>query len=128
MAFEGSRILFSSARLITPLAFPAHVSPYTRRMNEKKMGAPPQSYTNFAPAMFWPMAFSLTSRQPSKCKGQRHGIHSFPLHFRRRHYINEHIPRASTSNANQTGPPAGEMGRKKTMHGTVFLSTAGYGM
>ena len=26
--------LFSAARLITPLALPAHVSPYTRRMNE----------------------------------------------------------------------------------------------
>ena len=25
---------FSAARLITPLVFPAHVSPYTRRMNE----------------------------------------------------------------------------------------------
>ena len=34
-AFD-SIILFSAARLITPLAFPAHVSPYTRRMNEKK--------------------------------------------------------------------------------------------
>ena len=35
VALAGSLFLFSS-RLITPLAFPAHVSPYTRRMNEKK--------------------------------------------------------------------------------------------
>ena len=34
VALESSRILSSAARLISPLAFPAHVSPYTRRMNE----------------------------------------------------------------------------------------------
>ena len=31
---ESSRILLSAAKLITPLAFTAHVSPYTRRVNE----------------------------------------------------------------------------------------------